>query len=152
VALGMWDDVIAANEASLATVAKTVSASVAPTIGCGHAGLWLHYAYLQEGRLADARRLSSACHEHSAKSAGAASGYAEMRLQYVVDVERPEPGLTPIADVSKLPGFIDLTQSYATAFENLRRGDTTGITALVARMHRVTAGMMKGEMAITMPE
>ncbi len=75
-----------------------------------------------------------------------------MRLQYLVDVERPDPTLTTIADVSKLPGFVDLTQSYATAYDGLRRGDTSGTKALIARMHSVTASMMGSEMAMMMPE
>ena len=152
VALGMWDDVIAANEASIRTVAKTVNASVAPSLGCGHAGIWLHYAYLQAGRLADARRLSSGCQERAAKSIGAASGYAEMRLQYLVDVEQREPSLTPIADVSKMPAFVDLTQSYATAYDNLRRGDTSSTNALIAHLHAQTAAMNGTEMLVMMPE
>jgi tetratricopeptide (TPR) repeat protein len=152
VALGMWDDVVAANEASIRTVAKPSNAPIASVAGCGHVALWLHYAYLQQGRLADARRLSSACQDRSATSQGAAAGYSEMRLQYLVDVEQPEPTLTPIADVSKLPAFVDLTQSYATAYDGLRRGDTAGTTALIARMHSVTASMMGSQMAMMMPE
>jgi tetratricopeptide (TPR) repeat protein len=152
VALGMWDDVVAANEASLRTFLKTAGASVAPAAGCGHAGIWLHYAYLQQGRLADARRLSSTCRERSATAMGAAIGYAEMRLQYVVDVEQAEPSLTPLADVSKLPGFVDLTQSYATAYDNLRRGDTSATNALIARMHAQATAMTRSEMAVAMPE
>jgi tetratricopeptide (TPR) repeat protein len=152
VALGMWDDVIAANEASIRTVAKTANASIAPVLGCGHAGIWLHYAYLQAGRLADARRLSSACQERAAKSVGAASGYAEMRLQYLVDVEQADPSLTPIADVSKMPQFVDLTQSYATAYDDLRRGDTSSTNALMAHLHTQTAAISGTEMAVMMPE
>jgi tetratricopeptide (TPR) repeat protein len=150
VALGMWDDVVAANEVAIGMVAKTSGPSVAPAAACGHAGLWLHYAYLQQGRLAEARRLSSACHDRTATSMDAASGYAEMRLQYLVDVERPEPSLTPL--VSKLSGMIDLTQSYATAYDNLRRGDTSTTNALIARMHTQAAAMKGSEMAMMMPE
>ena len=38
---------------------------------------------------------------------GAASGYAEMRLQYIVDVDQSEPDLAPIADGSKLPPVVE---------------------------------------------
>jgi hypothetical protein len=75
-----------------------------------------------------------------------------MRLQYLVDVERPEPTLMPLADVSKLPGFVDLTQSYATAYDGVRRGDTSATTALTARLHRLMSAMMGSEMAMMMPE
>jgi hypothetical protein len=152
VALGMWDDVVAANEAAIGTVARTHDTSTAPAAACGHAGIWLHYAYLQQGRLADARRLSSVCHERSATSVGAAAGYAEMRLQYVIDVEQPEPTLTPLSDASKLPGSVEYSQIYATAYDGLRRGDTSSTTALIARLHRVSSALMTPDMAMTMPE
>ena len=152
VALGMWDDVVAANEASIRTVATTANTPVASIAGCGHVALWLHYAYLQQGRLADARRLSSSCQGRSASSQNAAGGYSEMRLQYLVDVEQAEPTLPPMGDVSKLPAFVDLTQSYATAYDRLRRGDTSETPALISRMHSLTASMLGSPMMRMMPE
>ena len=152
VALGMWDDVVEANETSLRTVTGSLDSALASGAACGHAGIWLHYAYLQQGRLTDARRLSSACRARSTKSVNSASGYAEMRLQYIVDVEQSDPTLSPLAEVSKLPGFVDATQSYATAYEKLRRGDTSSIDALVDHLHTVATAISSGEMAMMMPE
>jgi tetratricopeptide (TPR) repeat protein len=152
VALGMWDDVVAANEAAIRTVTKSNGTTVAGAAACGHGGIWLHYAYLQQGRLADARALSAGCRDRSARSMSAASGYAEMRLQYIVDVDQSEPELAPIADVSKLPGFVEFTQSYGTAYDALRRGDTTTAQPLLGRLHEVATTMMSGEMAAMMPE
>src|SRR5262249_10287035 len=57
-ALGLWDETAASNEA-----AWQVSVERAKRKGLGsdernyHALYWLEYAYLQQGRLADARRL-----------------------------------------------------------------------------------------------
>jgi tetratricopeptide (TPR) repeat protein len=152
VALGMWDDVVAANETSIRTVARTLDTSMAKAMACGHAGVWLHYAYLQQGRLADARRLSSGCREAGATRMGAVGGYAEMRLQYVIDAEQTEPDPAPLPDVSKMPGFVDYDQTFATAYAALRRGDTSSTTALIARLHRVGEAMMGGGMAMMMPE
>ena len=140
VALGMWDDVVAANEAAIRTVAKANGAAVAAAASCGHGAIWLHYAYVQQGRLADARRLSGACRDRSAQSQSAASGYAEMRLQYIVDVDQSEPELAPIADVSKLPAFVELTQSYGTAYDALRRGDTLAAQPVLGRLHDLSTG------------
>jgi len=152
VALGMWDDVVAANEASIGTVVRTLDSSMASAASCGHAGIWLHYAYLQQGRLADALRLSSLCHARSAKSTSAAGGYAEMRLQYAVDAERLDPSLTPFADVSKFPGFVDYAQAYATAYDALRRGDTASAGPLIDRLHGLTSAIIGTPMATMMPE
>lgn len=152
VALGMWDDVVAANEAAIRTVAKSNGAAVAAAASCGHGGIWLHYAYLQQGRLADARRLSGACRDRSAQSQSAASGYAEMRLQYIVDVDPSEPQLAPMADVSKLPGFVEFTQSFGSAYDALRRGDTATAQPLLGRLHDVQTALMSSPMATMMPE
>ena len=152
VALGMWDDVIAANEAAIFTAAKTANASISPTLGCGHAGIWLHYAYLQEGRLADARRLSSGCRQQSAKSQTAAAGYAEMRLQYTIDVAKPESSLTAIADVSRLRGFVEFGQSYAAGLDAFRRGEASPIDTLAVRAHRFAVSMAGTKMGMMMPE
>lgn len=55
----MWDDVVRANEVAIHTNEdERQSASVAAAM-CTHPGLWLHYAYLQQGRFADARRMQS---------------------------------------------------------------------------------------------
>ena len=82
----------------------------------------------------------------------AARGYAEMRLQYIVDADQSEPDLAPIADVSKLPGFVEFTQSYGTAYDALRRGDTTTAQPLLGRLHDVRTAMMSTAMAAMMPE
>ena len=152
VALGMWDDVVAANEAALRTVAKSRGTAVAGTAGCGHGAIWLHYAYLQQGRIADARALSAGCRDRSAGSMGAASGYAEMRMQYIVDVDKSAPALAPIPEGSKLPPFIEFTQSFGTAYDALRRGDTTTAQPLLRRLHEVRTAVMSSEMAAMMPE
>ena len=72
IALGMWDDVVAANEAASPDARKF---GVGAPPDCSHYGTWLQYAYLQQGRLADARRMLEACRTGSAKSTGAAFGF-----------------------------------------------------------------------------
>lgn len=63
VAMGMWDDAARSNEASW-----KASQSTQPIESGGyHALWWLQYAYLQQGRLADARRVL----ETAEKMAGA---------------------------------------------------------------------------------
>jgi tetratricopeptide (TPR) repeat protein len=75
-----------------------------------------------------------------------------MRLQYVIDAEEPEPTITPIADVSKLPGFVDYGQTYASAYDGLRHGDTSSTDGLITHLHRVYSAMMTPQMSMMMPE
>ena len=55
-------------------------------------------------------------------------------------------------DVSKLPPFVEFTQSFGTAYDALRRGDTTTAQPLLGRLHDVRTAMMSSEMAAMMPE
>jgi tetratricopeptide (TPR) repeat protein len=60
-ALGRWDDVVAANEeATRVTDAETAAAGL-PPFPCGHYIEWLQYGYYQQGRPQAAQRLLDAC-------------------------------------------------------------------------------------------
>jgi len=61
IALGMWDDVVAANERSVALVVAQARAENKPVPGCGHYPEWLQYAYYQQGRAHDAGKLLDDC-------------------------------------------------------------------------------------------
>ena len=157
VALGMWDDVVAANEVAIRTNDSGAGGATTTAPNCGHYGIWLEYAYLQQGRLADARRMMDACRAASADSPNAAGGYAEMRLRYIIDVE--QPSRESIADagntrrLSGIPGaYIQFKLDFATALDALRRGDTSLAAPLIGRMNDARAMMGGDPMAKRMPE
>jgi tetratricopeptide (TPR) repeat protein len=103
VALGLWDDVVEANEAAVKVVdagrvgrGQTVSA-------CGHYNFWLEYGYLQQRRFGAAKQLLANCYAAAGRSSAAASAgdgrqmldpdsslagsFAGMRLRYILDTE-----------------------------------------------------------------
>jgi tetratricopeptide (TPR) repeat protein len=103
-ALGMWDETAAANERTIELINNAMRArnKDAPLLGCGHPVTWLSYAYLQQGRFTDARRLIDGCseemrshpvmpeHEMGAQSAldsdnSSAASFAAMRSRYLID-------------------------------------------------------------------
>ena len=49
-ALGMWDDVVRANEQAEQVVASHLAARGQPMFRCGHYSEWLEYGYFQQGR------------------------------------------------------------------------------------------------------
>jgi tetratricopeptide (TPR) repeat protein len=59
-ALGMWDDVIAANEEAMRVV-NAQQTDHSPPPGCGHYNEWLQYAYYQAGRHRDGQRQLAGC-------------------------------------------------------------------------------------------
>ena len=89
-ALGMWDEAVAANEVSWAASAARVERKKLTASEHGyHAYLWLCYAYLQQGRFDDARRVV----DHMGRLIAEAPGpglyhYAAARASWVIDSER----------------------------------------------------------------
>jgi len=101
VALGMWDDLVSANETAVTVVdAGRASRGLVPS-ACGHYNFWLEYGYLQQGRFGKAKQLVADClaaarREKPTPPLGgqvldpdntAAGSFAAMRLRYLLDTE-----------------------------------------------------------------
>lgn len=129
VALGMWDDVVAANEAAIGVVDRARKERGQPPSSCGHYNMWLAYGYLQQGRRTDAKRLVGECYTSAGGTITGHHGdaaalplpppataqttppgpFALMRSRYVIDTEdwkgdvagwkAPSPGL-PAAQIT----------------------------------------------------
>lgn len=118
-ALGLWDDVVAANEAAIDLGVRRAKAAGRSPAGCGHGHTWLNYAYLQQGRFADSRRMLQAClqevkerphHEDTEDQFDAdessLGSYYSMWLRYLLDgptdagevaAWQPAPDAVPLA-------------------------------------------------------
>jgi tetratricopeptide (TPR) repeat protein len=59
--LGMWDAVVAANIQAMRVVDDQRRAAGRPIVDCGHYAIWLQYAYDQQGRHEEARRVLAGC-------------------------------------------------------------------------------------------
>ncbi len=88
IALGMWDEVIAANDAAIRAVNARAAAG-APPYACGHYPEWLVYGYLQERRFTEAEAAISLCRAR-----------AIAKLSH-----RPQP---PFADMSPVSSYADM--------------------------------------------
>jgi hypothetical protein len=61
IALGRWQDVVDANVAAMRVVGADQVAKRQPVYACGHYVEWLQYAYLQQGKEAEAWKLLVDC-------------------------------------------------------------------------------------------
>jgi len=61
IALGMWDELVAANINANRVVDAQARAAGKPVVACGHYSEWLEYGYFQQGRYRDAQRTLDAC-------------------------------------------------------------------------------------------
>lgn len=130
-ALGMWDDVVRANENAMRVVNAARAARGAAPSFCGHYNFWLEYGYLQQGRTDDARTLVQRCREQARPAAGdpldpdnsALGSAVVMWARYVLDTEdwRGEVAQwTPAFGEATAPRA---TWAFARGFAAARRGD-----------------------------
>ena len=87
VAMGMWGDVVSANENARDVQNARQERMGRPPVVCGHYTYWLEYGYLQQGRHADARQVLDTCYERiqGSPSRGELGYFASMRARYVLD-------------------------------------------------------------------
>jgi tetratricopeptide (TPR) repeat protein len=131
-ALGMWDDVVRANENAMRVVNAAREARGAAPSFCGHYNFWLEYGYLQQGRTDDARTLMQKCQTQARPAAGdpldpdnsSLGSAVVMWARYVLDTEDWQ------GEVAQwTPAFGEATAPRATwefvrGFAAARRGDS----------------------------
>ena len=179
-ALGMWDETAAANERTIGLINDAMRArdQDAAPVGCGHPVTWLTYAYLQQGRFADARRLLDGCaeemrshpsmpeHAMGPQSAldsdsSSAASFAVMRSRYLIDSGEwsgPVSGMK--VNVENLISA-EFTRDWTDAYGAIRfRKPDAATTAAIARSKDSTkryvaaataAGVTPDDPALRMP-
>jgi tetratricopeptide (TPR) repeat protein len=152
-ALGMWDEVIAANlNATRVGNAFAVQHKHSPR-SCGHYFTWLMYAELQERRDADALAALAACRAATAATLvaqtaaahdpdnSAVGSYVFMRLMHVVETGHREPmdRLTWSGPGYAAPDFFD---AYGDAVAALRADDLRGLQTAADKLAERRAPML----------
>ena len=146
VALGMWDDVVKANESAL---------HVAHARSCGHYSAFLHYGYLQQGRVAHARRVLAACRDQATGSEPDptrldpdAYSFITMWSRHLLDTEDWSGAVArwPV-DPGTAPGP-RLSYWFTRGLQAVRLGDTAAagraLAAYVTAQEEVATRLMQG--------
>ncbi len=135
VAMGMWDDVVAANEvAREVDDAQRAEDGMGPN-GCGHYNSWLQYGYLEQGRIEAAEVEMNLCHEAMLADPGSNSRYfANMRARFVIDSQRWGGADHWTAEVQGLGPQADY--SFTSGLAAIKQGDVDLARQIVARLNR----------------
>lgn len=149
-ALGMWDDVVSANENSMRVVNRDRAERGLGPGACGHYNFWLEYGYLQQGRNDDAFRLVRECYDRVLEAAGGDApdpdntpigSYSQMLSRYVIDSgEADTPALDWPLDLSASPhaGF---TMAFARGWAAAEREDAAGVRAAIEQARGLDADL-----------
>jgi tetratricopeptide (TPR) repeat protein len=151
-ALGMWDDEVKANETATAVENRLREKAGRPPGVCGHYNEWLEYGYLQQGRVADARRMVESCRQaveravapHDMAPGNKPMGrmmspnmlvesYADMRANFIIDTQLwNDDVVRSILPAGDYP-MAQLTFDYTNALAALRRGDLPGARTAISK-------------------
>lgn len=158
VAMGMWDEVVAANQAAVRLQNAAQVAAGKPAGACGHYPSWLLYGYLEQGRLAEAKRMLSTCyavaqagmsaaHSHAMDPDDSPAGsFAAMRARYLIDSEEWKSEVVNwVLPVSGHPSA-EVTLSFATGFAQARSGDIGAARASLEQL-RTARRALDGRLA-----
>ena len=114
VALGMWDDVVRANEVAWAQSGHH----------SGHYSSWLAYGYLQQGRYAEARRVIDAMVKAAGHAPHLFVAVGAMRAAYVVETGDHAGDVARMRlDLTRMNPYAVAMNLYATGYAALARGD-----------------------------
>jgi tetratricopeptide (TPR) repeat protein len=146
-ALGMWDDVIAANIKAIAVVDRRRMLKNLPLSHCDHYSTWLHYGYLQTGRYADATKSLDACRQSAFPDKFVASGpmdslqgrvdeYVAMRSQQLASGAMLAAGDESVV-ITDSPELAEdrLELAYGDVLAAAVRGDVAALRAKSAAVH-----------------
>jgi tetratricopeptide (TPR) repeat protein len=145
VALGQWDEVIAANENAVRVFNQQRAARGQPPRTCGHYVSWLDYAYLQERRFDQARQQLDACRQMAMAAVEGAAGssrdpdatlagaFVEMRLFHSIESGRWDAG-DPFVLARGVPLGARFSLAYGEALAAAGGGDLPLLHAAAARL------------------
>ena len=130
-AMGMWDDVVSQNEIA--------SGHNHDAWTPNHYTIWLNYAYLQQGRYADALHMLE---RMKAGSLGGRQlwGFTTMRARYLVESEQwDSPVATWKIDLSPLGAGGSTYWAFVSGFRTIRKGDKTAASASLAALSQLNS-------------
>lgn len=168
-ALGMWSDVVQANEAAMRVANEQLAAQGKPAGHCGHYSYWLEYGYLETGQSAKASQILQECRTdamHAEEAARARdvvdpdnsylSSYVEMQNRFVVDSaqwKREDGG--SFSQAAQNP-MLQVSEAYGSGLAAAERGDLEAARKSLAEMEallpRIPALFDKAGSAADEPE
>ena len=127
-ALGMWDELVQANERADGVVDRNRGERGLPPTDCGHYNEWLAYGYQQQGRNADSGALVAGCLDQAAEQPGRSASATGMRALHLASTEDFDGVVAGReVDTSPLTGedrsTVLLVQHWASGFAAAGRGD-----------------------------
>jgi tetratricopeptide (TPR) repeat protein len=149
-ALGMWDDVVRANEAATHVVNQQRAFSAKTSSRCGHYNYWLEYGYLEAGHIDKAKQILADCRIEASEAGMAVRArgvadpdgasllsYIAMQSRFLVDTNQWSGDVAQLSvEVGDLP-MAQFDESYERALVAAETGDLVNARRALAEMDSV---------------
>lgn len=157
IALGMWDDVVTANQNAMRVVNTQARRNGEPVVECGHYDEWLEYGYFQQGRFGEGMHALQACartippalewarqHASALRARHSSPGQMAMHLHGSLTTMRGT-ALVESRDWSGVAAKLDVDAAglgpyaawneFAVGYAAVERGDTVLAQRALANLH-----------------
>jgi tetratricopeptide (TPR) repeat protein len=150
VAMGMWTDVITANENAMRVQNAMRKAAGQPPTLCGHYPFWLQYGYTMQGRITDAKRILSDCRAtvagtaeggHAGAHGGPAAAptpnaiaYAQQVARFLIDTEDWTGDVAAWPHPANLPPAAQITLAYLDGYRAWQQGNVAATRTAQQRL------------------
>ncbi len=166
IAMGMWDDMVSANETAISLVNAIFAERHLPPAACGHYPEWLEYGYLEQGRARDAKKLLADCYANAKAAAGRMAdsaakprpsdrfmllSYVGMRLRYLFDTEDWSDESLKWTVATEIDRQMDVADAFITGYAAVKTGHRADAEAELKRLKEARAAL-DVEVSKTMPE
>ncbi len=134
VALGMWDDVVNANERADAQQNADAAKRGLRTNVCGHYTSWLQYGYLMQGHAAKAEAMMERCFARMSENPTNTEivSFVDMRARQILDTQNWALTTRWTRDISGTATAATYEYLFTNAFAALERGDAGPTRTFVA--------------------
>jgi len=147
-ALGMWDDVVAANLNALRVIAEERRAAQRPMVTCGHYADWLQYSYYQLGRQRDAQNVLDQCMAESKAALGWYKAHPDQSIPGGMSVSRmkarADESLVTMRATAIVESDTDRARNAAIALDVSDVGRSAGWDAFARGFAAAKAGDVAG--------
>jgi len=135
-AMGMWNDVVQANEAAMRVVNDQLAAEGKPPGHCGHYDYWLEYGYLETSQIDKAKQVLDGCRAQASQPGMAARtrdvvdpddadlfSYLTMKTRYIVDTAQWNSDVAAWPVETTENPMIQFAASYEAGLIAAEKGD-----------------------------
>jgi tetratricopeptide (TPR) repeat protein len=159
VALGLWDDVVEANEAAVKVVDAGRAGRGLGASACGHYNFWLEYGYLEQRRFDAAKQLLANCYAAAKRASTEASAgdgrqmldpdsslagsFAGMRLRYLLDTEDWTSDVVSWTLDAGSQQRTRIALEFGTGYAAARGGRRADATAALDRLRRAREALAR---------